>query len=287
MTFHNWRDFMKKLLVILSLICLFSSAFAVEASTNMPQSEIIQIMAEIEPYMKLNADKTVRFNIASAKGTLSEQSVEVGKVYERFHNSTMKAVMNNQKSFQSQQDKEDLKIFEPFFLAVQKTGALTTNDLINATSNDSTNEIVPKGSLKLQNLSSINFSSKSSMKTISLACNGGGPTSPAYCPPWKYPTQTFSTKGKAVNFLLGQGYHKTNSVGCGYSTCPDDYTKPIFANSCNLGVFRTQGIVYASGSSWKYRYQTPEPNPEIFSYTWPAAVWWGPYVAWWHVSYCN
>lgn len=273
---------MRHFLILLSLVSLFSSAHAIQLPESNSQTGIIQVMSEIEPYLKLNLDKTVHFNSSSAKGKLSEKSFEMGKVYERFHNSMIYAIDKHQKPFQTEQDKKDLKIFEPFFLAVQKTGALTTKDLINTIPKISNSEIVPKGSLKLQKGDSINFSPESNMKTISFACNGGSMEKPAYCPAWQFATNQYTTQAAAATALKQMGYHNTFFPGCGWNyPCSVDYTSWLSVNGCFWGVFRSQAITYQSGAKWKIKFQSPEPNPEIKSYPWPS-TWWGPYVVYWH-----
>jgi hypothetical protein len=280
---------MKQLLTIFLFMSLFSIAFAAPPAETMEQDGIIQLMSNIEPYLKLNTDKTIEFNYEQAKTNLDAKSLEIGKRYQRFHNSTIQALVQGQKPFQSEQDQHDLVVFEPFYAAVAKSGALTTKDLLKST--------LPQTirTPKQMNLYSItkpllSFSSKSKGQPLQFICNGGGPLAPAYCPGWNFPSTLYNSQTAANNTLYGQGYHNTYSPGCGYgNSCATDFTKWINSNGCNIGVFRTQAITYtvntSSGIKWKYKYQTPEPNPEILSYAWPAP-WWGPYVAWWHNSYC-
>ncbi len=279
---------MKYVLTLLMILSLFSTAFAIPMQENRAnQTDIISIMAKIEPFMKLNSDKTIQFDSITASKTLNEQTIQIGKIYERFHNSTINAVSKNQQPFQTLQDKEDLKVFEPFFAAVQKNGATTTKELINSIQSKSITSVAEKGNLYSKKPLVLNFSEKKKIQTISLACNGGGPTAPAYCPGWQFPSTQYSTLTTASNAVRQMGYHNTYSPGCGYGNpCNVDFTKWIYANGCNLGVFRSQAIPYQSGAIWKLKFQSPEPNPEIYSYTWPAAVWWGPYVFWWHTYYC-
>ncbi len=277
---------MKRLLIVLILFSLFSNAFAIQKIEN-TSIDIISTMAKVEPYMKLNQDKTVRFDFISAKLILDARTLEIGKKYERFHNSTMNAIRSNQKPFQTTQDKEDLKVFEPFFIAIQQSGSTTTKELINSRQITTTTATAAQGTLYSKKPTVINFSAKTKIPIISFACNGGGPTAPAYCPSWNYPSTLYSSQTAVKSALAQMGFHNTYAPGCGWEySCSSDYTKWISANGCNLGVFRTQAIPYSvnttSGIKWKYRYQTPEPNPEILSYTWPAAIWWGPYVLWWH-----
>ncbi len=76
--------------------------------------------------------------------------------------------------------------------------------------------------------------------------------------------------------MIYQGYHQ---VQIPWSSNPSiDYAQDVTAYGCNDGVFREQAIIR---SSITYETYTPEPNPEIVSYSWPS-WWWGPYVLAWH-----
>ncbi len=107
--------------------------------------------------------------------------------------------------------------------------------------------------------------------------------SPHPCPPRGNSGVYRNTKDEIKNYLLSHGFH----VVPGYATYSygDDFAKVVSAYGCDWGPFRHEAWPVQSGSRWTYKYQTPEPNPEILSYTWPA-WWWGAYVNWWHRSYC-
>ncbi len=119
-------------------------------------------------------------------------------------------------------------------------------------------------------------------QTRAEAC-GGGYDNPHDCPPRLDSGIYRDTRDDIVDYLLDNGLHivpRYASYDYG-----DDYAKVVSAYGCGGGPFRHQAWPSPSGSVWTYRYQTPEPNPEIFSYWWPA-YWWGPYVQWWHRNYC-
>ena len=128
------------------------------------------------------------------------------------------------------------------------------------------------------------FSPSFKYTTLSLgeAC-GGGYDNPHPCPPREDSGVYRNTKDKIKNYLLSHGFH----VVPGYATYSygDDFAKVVSAYGCDWGPFRHEAWPVQIGSRWTYKYQTPEPNPEILSYTWPA-WWWGAYVNWWHRSYC-
>ncbi len=113
-----------------------------------------------------------------------------------------------------------------------------------------------------------------------LAGCGGGFTNPHPCPPWVTVGASWSSRQAVINYLVSIGYHHT----AGY-VGTDDYTKYVCYGGCCGGQMRSQAIIYQSGSNWGYRYQQPEPNPEVYDYSWPTP-WWGAYVLWWHQYYC-
>ncbi len=267
----------------MGIILMANAVFAYPSEFTKEEEHTIQLMNQIEPFLSLNPDYTVTYNKQESE-KLSPEAREFGLKYEIFHNQFVSYVKVNGLRREAL-NQELLPLFEPFFTAVRNTGSLSTSDLISRMGRSKTESPMTPKNLKSDKQKTIAFSSKNSLVNFQTVC-GGGPTSPHYCPGWAYPSFSYALRSQMINFLLGQGYHKTNNVGCGYSTCPDDYTQPIYANNCNFGAFRSQGIVYASGLVWKYRYQKPEPNPEIFNYQWPA-VWWGLYVANWHWFYCN
>ncbi len=104
------------------------------------------------------------------------------------------------------------------------------------------------------------------------AC-GGGYDNPHPCPPRESSGIYRDTKDEIKEYLLSQGFHvvpryATYSYG-------DDFAKVVSAYGCDWGPFRYEAWPVQSGAKWTYQYQTPEPNPEILAYRWPA-WWWGP-----------
>lgn len=111
----------------------------------------------------------------------------------------------------------------------------------------------------------------------------GGPDDPHECPNWLPSGVLKPTQSQMASYLVQQGFHKTQ----GYASQYNDlyYTEGCDAYGCQGPIFRTHAIIQPSGSVWTYSYQTPEPNPEVLHYVWPA-TWWGDYVTWWHDSFC-
>lgn len=126
-----------------------------------------------------------------------------------------------------------------------------------------------------------------------IASHCSGPSSnPAPCP-WAYyrADELWPSKIECINWLVNvAGYHQTADYASNYH--PADFTRittsPNYPSCDRGGAFRDQATVSDAPDSygyWYYRYQSPEPNPEIQSYWWPE-TWWGDYVRWWHLSHC-
>ncbi len=94
------------------------------------------------------------------------------------------------------------------------------------------------------------------------------------------------TSSNPATTLKNWGFHNTSSYACGYGSCSSsDFTRGRSYTSsygtCSSPRFRDQGRIVSATS---FRIQYGEPNPEIFSYSWP--YWnWGTYVQWWHSKY--
>lgn len=119
-------------------------------------------------------------------------------------------------------------------------------------------------------------------QTRAEAC-GGGYDNPHTCPPRLDSGIYRDTRDDIEDYLLDNGFHLVPSYAS--YDYGDDFAKVVSAYGCGGGPFRHQAWPSPSGSVWTYRYQTPEPNPEVLSYWWPA-YWWGPYVYWWHAEHC-
>ena len=103
---------------------------------------------------------------------------------------------------------------------------------------------------------------------------GGAPWNPQSEPNVLYLTSSIG----AVNYLVFNGYHLVPAYASGLYG--DDYAREIGAFGCNYGEMRSQGIVTGT---YSYNSQSPEPNPEILSYTAPV-WWWDGYVLAWHIA---
>jgi len=108
---------------------------------------------------------------------------------------------------------------------------------------------------------------------------------PNYTPPRPY----IGWYTNAHNTLVSWGFHQTAGYACGqdpFVPCELDYTRGRGYSGpygyCSSPRFRDQGSRNAGNHDIWIQYG--EPNPEIFSYSWP--YWdWGWYVQWWHDTY--
>ena len=103
---------------------------------------------------------------------------------------------------------------------------------------------------------------------------GGAPWNPQPEPPVY---ELYTSQG-AANFLLSNGYHLVPVYASG--NYGDDYAKDTSAFGCSNEELRKQGVVTSTNN---YNSQSPEPNPEILSYTAPI-WWWDGYVLAWHIA---
>ena len=121
---------------------------------------------------------------------------------------------------------------------------------------------------------------------LRLEACGGGFSNPHPCPRRVYSSMRWETLEEVKRYLESHGFH----VVPRYAVYSDqmygrDYAKVVCAYGCCNGPFRHEAVIVQKDGKWTYYSQTPEPNPEIFSYDAPA-WWWDAYVAWWHLRYC-
>lgn len=117
-------------------------------------------------------------------------------------------------------------------------------------------------------------------RSSAIACNGGFQN--PHPVPAVIPKRWFTTEFAAERYLINNGYHQVPLYASG--NYGNDFAKTTTAYHCDSGEMRSQVVVFQTGSYWRHNTQSPEPNPEILAYGWPA-YWWGAYVAWWHVNF--
>lgn len=233
------------------------SLFIVFVSCSYGQSQIVNSkgnayswveLNKMTPYMKLNDDYTVYFDRTTAeKDNISPKLLRLGADYEQYHNNLIKIVKTDGIYSQKAKELPNRQKFANLFISSTSNLQTTADD---------------------------------------LAC-GGSQQKPHPCPPRKNSGYYKNTLTELSNYLKNAGFHNTYWPGCGNGNynCATDFTRWVNAYSCTWGSFRMQASAFTSGSKWTYWTQSPEPNPEIFSYSWPV-WWWGTYVQWWHTNYC-
>ena len=251
----SWQTFLVGALVGILSGCGGADLFPPLSGTSSSTTLWSEIHA-ITPYVVIGEDRSVVVNETQAYADgVPEATIRLATQIAALNNE----VLANPDQFNAPIDPASLAAVEEFFLVVA-----------NGVPDDATSE--GPGGLKQD----------SGGVERQIVC-GGGPDQPHPCPSWKTVAATWNSSQAVINRLLTSGYHKTAGYASGYNA--SDYTMCVSAYSCGGCRFRTQAILYQSGNKWGYRTQTPEPNPEIFSYVWPA-WWWGTYVRWWHFHYC-
>lgn len=260
----------------LVLFLLVGSIFASNASAGQSEENsdaydvdfLEKAFTELAPFVKINEDYTLTLDAKEAKRAgLHRKVIKVGQEFVELNNELVN-VVRSEGIHSKNIDRKKLKKFEAFFkrVAEGKKGKKASSAVNSDLSTEGVDKLTP---------------------LTQTAC-GGGPDDPHVCPSWRESGVYRSTLQGIIDYLTSNGFHATAGYACGgdpFEPCEYDYTKVVSAYGCPGGPFRTQAIIYQSGSDWTYRYQTPEPNPEIFSYWWPA-WWWGAYVVWWHQDYC-
>lgn len=262
----SWKNGMKIGAMALMLLLLVGGFVAVTTAKQNGEKEdytaefLEEAIKEVTPFISISNEYIATFDVEQAKKEgVSQKHIKTGQELVDITNE-LATIYRSPETEQSKQKLQEidqkLKKFEPFFLKVATKGYNTT-------------------------------SQGDAVGILQTAC-GGDRNSPHTCPPRVNSGVYRSTLQGIKDYLVSQGYHQTAWYACGSSPlypCEYDYTKVVNAYSCPNGPFRNQANIYQSGSQWTYSYQTPEPNPEIFTYVWPA-WWWGDYVRWWHRYYC-
>lgn len=246
--------FLKNILLCFTLLLLSQTVLAAEPTSNgiWQYNYNLAELNRLTPYMSLNKDYSVNFDsIRANTDKLPNSYVRLGERYEFYHNNLLQIA--KAEGIYSKRIKElpDNQLFSSFFESKSTTTA------------------------------------QAAISASSLVC-GGSQQQPHPCPARVNSGILKKSQTEISNYLKGIGFHNTYWPGCGPQeyTCSTDFTKWISAYNCTRGSFRTQASLFQSGTKWTYRTQSPEPNPEIFSYSWPV-YWWGTYVSWWHLSFCN
>jgi hypothetical protein len=185
-------------------------------------------------------------------------------------------------------DSQLTEFFSPFFQAVQSSGATNTRSVPTPSIRETpTIEQTSLTSLNSKGTNLLYLSKKVNMSLAGPLVCGGGTDKPHKCPLHVQSSVKKNTEVEIKNYLKGIGYHNTYYPGCGVNPlypCSVDFSLWVNGSSvpaCTYGAFRSQAVLNKMGSQWSFWTQSPEPNPEILNYSWPA-TWWGSYVFWWH-----
>ncbi len=240
------------------VVKIASLATAGEDGIESEEDAMAKAIVAAAPYVDLSEKNIATFDVAEAKkGGLSDSEIDFVIIYIEMQNQLMESL--NKGALDQGLDEKMSKQFEPFFRRAARRGL----------------QDIPK------NKKAVDTSAMVAM-ALPIAC-GGSSERPHPCPPRLSTSFTSTSRANVVARLIYLGYHKTLDYACGGNQ--NDYSVVVSAYSCNNGPFRRQAIISGSGTRWTYTTQSPEPNPELTLYTWPA-YWWGGYVRWWHLDYC-
>ncbi len=226
-------------------------AYVGEEAEKYEPVEVSEAIQRITPYVILDETGLVKFTVEKKDIPLHPHAILVASDYIDMQNSYRSQTQENPNE-KPEIDDELKEKFSKFIGDIQEKKSRSSDPGNNARSLDL---ILPQAF------------------AVGEVC-GGAPWNPQPEPPV---TSKYASSG-AVNHLLNNGYHQVPFYASG--NYGDDYAKNTSAFGCNNGELRTQGLVTSANY---YNHQSPEPNPEILSYTAPV-WWWDGYVLVWHVD---
>ncbi len=236
--------------LIAAMILPFSGMMMAEAAPNdsdkYEPTEVSDAIKAITPYVALNENGLAEFTTKKSDIPLDKRTIKIASDYMELQNSFSKQA----KEHPDKQVSIDSKLIDKF--------------------SKFADDIKQKKSKSPTNTSGFDWILPEAFAWGEVC--GGAPWNPQPEPPVY---ELYNSVG-AVNYLLGDGYHLVEA----YATLHlgDDYAKVISEFGCGNGEIRAQGLVQ---SEYVYNSQSPEPNPEINSYTAPV-WWWDGYVFVWH-----
>lgn len=226
-------------------------AQAGEGTEKYEPADVSEAIRHITPYVTLDETGLVKFTTEKKYIPLHPHTILVASDYIDMQNSYRSQAQENPDEKPEIDDELEEK-FSKFIADVQEKKS-NLNDSGNGT--QSLDFVLPQAF------------------ALGEVC-GGAPWNPQ---PEPEVVRKYTSSG-AANHLLSDGYHLVPF----YATLHhgDDYAKNTSAFGCNNGELRTQGLVKTTNS---YNHQSPEPNPEILSYSAPV-WWWDGYVIAWHLA---
>lgn len=249
--------------------------------------DIEHSFAVMEEYVIYNKDKSISFDTINAMrdGSVSELDIDIALEFAVHNNDIINATFgyvaqtneletNNFELKRAVEELEGGKFSAMFGIGAGSTGHV--NDIMPVLYEYTTPPPIFVQKIIADGPQEVRHESVSS----TIACNGGFQN--PHLAPEVIPKRWFATESGAVEYLINNGYHRVPLYASG--NYGDDFAKTTSAYHCDSGEMRRQAIVFQSGSYWRHNTQSPEPNPKILAYGWPA-YWWGGYVAWWHINF--
>ncbi len=242
--------------------------------------EINHAFRVMEPFVIYEENKNIEFDTSAIKDPkITQKDIDVALDFAIHNNAIMNATVGsvgkvNELGTSNVELERALQEFQS-----GKFKALFTNFAIG-----STNDITPAYYDYLQTPIVTVFGIDSIVPihhgAPDTAC-GGGFNDPHTSPPI-VASIDYTSLVKVKSLLVSNGYHvvalyATFSYGM-------DYAKGTTYHGCSNNEMRSQAFIYKGENGYYYNSQSPEPNPEVLIYSWPA-YWWGPYVALWHAKY--
>ena len=229
--------------------------------------EIDEKLSLVAPFVKLDEGKLVSIDKEAAKeANVPSEAIKLGEKLYKEQNRIITEISKNGKTFDEVAiSSEVLKEFNDYFHFIAEG---------RNTSPSADPSIIDPKLLSVQ-------------PEASGGC-GGDTNNPHPCPDrqqlyWYYSLTDLQQK------FYSQGYHATADYAGGAASWNParDFTKCVSAYNCVSCAFRYQGVIVDSSIANQYHgiVQVPEPNPEVFDYSWPTMDW-GTYVKWWHENYC-
>ncbi len=235
--------------LIAALILPFSAMdFAEAKSMKYEATEVSDAIKAITPYVALNEDGIAEFTVKKNAIPLDKRTIKIASDYIELQTSYSKQSKDHPQK-RTSIDKDLVDKFSKFIEDVKQKKVKSESPA---------------------KISGFNWILPEAFAWGEVC--GGAPWNPQSKPPVY---ELYTSEG-AVNFLLGDGYHLVEQYAS--LNFGDDYAKVISAFGCGNGEMRKQGLVTGQND---YNSQSPEPNPEINSYSAPV-WWWDGYVFIWH-----
>ncbi len=259
-----------------------------DTSQDYTLQEIHHAFDVMEPFVIYDENKNIKFDISATKDpNVTQKDIDVALDFTIHNNAIMNATVGsvgkvNELGTNNMELKLALKDLQTgkFKALFANSGAIGSTNDITPVSYD----YVQTPIVTVFGIDSIVPVHHGAWLTV---CGGG------FNDPHKPDTYPDNYRGSGTlsatqSELKRAGYHMVDVYASwtGTTSQPYDFAKVTpssqYSGLCDLGAFRDQAII--DPPNFSYRVFEYEPNPEVIRYVWPA-LWWGPYVAWWHDNY--